>query len=122
MKQRSNVLRCLQQRGFPKEHIEREDRSTTTEENLRFSKAIMQERHPGHRCVVVTNNFHVFRAAITARRAAVDGQVIGSPTAAYFWPTATIREFAAVFLQRKAVNLGTCFLLGLLGLLLSFSV
>ena len=111
----------LTERGFPKEHIEREDRSTTTEENLRFSKAIMQERRPGHRCVVVTNNFHVFRAAITARRAAVDGHVIGSPTAAYFWPTATIREFAAVFLQHKAVNLGTCVLLGLLGLLLAFS-
>lgn len=39
------------------------------------------------------------------------------PTAAYFWPTATIREFAAVFLQYKAVNLRTCAVLGLLGLL-----
>jgi uncharacterized SAM-binding protein YcdF (DUF218 family) len=76
----------------------------------------MLERIPGYRCVVVTSNFHVFRAAITARRTGVSGQVVGSPTAAYFWPTATIREFAAVFLSHKVVNLGMCLLLGLLGL------
>jgi hypothetical protein len=59
------------------------------------------------------------RAAITARRAGVNGEVVGSPTAAYFWPSATIREFAAVFLSHKVVNLGICFLLGLFGLTLA---
>jgi uncharacterized SAM-binding protein YcdF (DUF218 family) len=109
----------LIQRGVPGEWIECEDRSRNTEENLRFSKAIMQERIPGYRCVVVTSNFHVFRAAITARRAGVNGQVIGSPTAAYFWPSATIREFAAVFLSHKVVNFGICLLLGVFGLAVS---
>jgi uncharacterized SAM-binding protein YcdF (DUF218 family) len=106
----------LVQRGIPRDRIECEERSRNTEQNLRFSRAIMLERIPGYRCVVVTSNFHVFRAAITARRTGVSGQVVGSPTAAYFWPTATIREFAAVFLSHKVVNLGMCLLLGLLGL------
>ncbi|WP_128430760.1 YdcF family protein [Streptomyces cyaneus] len=105
----------LATRGVPGDHVLREDRSRTTEENLRFSRAIMQERKPDHRCVVVTNNFHVFRAALTARRTGVNGQVIGSPTAAYFWPSATIREFAAIFLHHKKANLGLCALLALLG-------
>jgi uncharacterized SAM-binding protein YcdF (DUF218 family) len=109
----------LIQRGIPADRIEREERSRNTEQNLRFSKAIMQERIPGYRCVVVTSNFHVLRAAITARRAGVNGEVVGSPTAAYFWPSATIREFAAVFLSHKVVNLGICFLLGLFGLTLA---
>lgn len=109
----------LIQRGFPSDRIECEDRSRTTEENLRFSRAIMQERMPGYRCVVVTNSFHVFRAAITARRANVNGHVIGSPTAAYFWPSATIREFAAIFLSHKAVNFGICLVLGGFGLAIS---
>lgn len=101
--------------GVPEAHVVREDRSRSTEENLRLSEAIMRERKPDHRCVVVTNNFHVFRAALTARRTGVNGHVIGSPTAAYFWPSATIREFAAIFLHHKKVNLGLCVLLALLG-------
>lgn len=44
-------------RGFPAEHIERGDRLRTTEENLLFSKAIMEQAKPDYRCVVVTNNF-----------------------------------------------------------------
>jgi uncharacterized SAM-binding protein YcdF (DUF218 family) len=106
----------LAERGFPKDRIQREDRSRTTEENLRFSKAIMEELRPDYRCVVVTNNFHVFRAALTARRTGVRGQVVGAPTAAYFWPSATIREFIAVFMSYRLVNFGICLLLGLLGL------
>ncbi|MFJ9608756.1 YdcF family protein [Kitasatospora sp. NPDC101176] len=107
----------LVERGFPAEHIEREDRSRTTEENLLFSKAIMERAKPDYHCVVVTNNFHAFRAALTARRTGVNGHVFGSPTAAYYWPSATIREFAAVFLAHKLVNVGICGLLALCGVL-----
>ncbi|MFD7664230.1 YdcF family protein [Streptomyces sp. NPDC059788] len=104
----------LVERGFPEDRIVCEEESGTTEENLAFSKKIMERAVPGHRCVIVTNNYHVLRAAILARRAGVDGQVVGAPTAAYFWPSATIREFAAVFLSYKLVNLGICalFVLG----------
>lgn len=101
----------LTERGFPADLIEREDRSTTTEENLRFSKAIMEQARPDYRCVVVTNNYHAFRAALTARRVGIRGQVMGSPTAAYFWPTAAIREFAAILVSYKRTNLAVCLLL-----------
>ncbi|MEV7773410.1 YdcF family protein [Kitasatospora sp. NPDC086791] len=104
-------------RGFPAEHLEREDRSRTTEENLLFSKAIMERAKPDYRCVVVTNNFHAFRAALLARKTGVNGHVLGSPTARYYWPSATIREFAAVFLSHKLVNFGICGLLALCGVL-----
>ncbi|MFD7901509.1 YdcF family protein [Kitasatospora sp. NPDC059747] len=107
----------LLERGFPAEHVAREDRSRTTEENLLFSKAIMEGAKPDYRCVVVTNNFHAFRAALTARRTGVNGHVFGSPTAAYYWPSATIREFAAVFLSHKLVNFGICGLLAVCGIL-----
>ncbi|MFI1198424.1 YdcF family protein [Streptomyces sp. NPDC020883] len=108
----------LVERGFPADRIVREDRSRTTEENLRFSRALMAEAKPDYRCVVVTNNYHAFRAALMARKTGLNGQVVGSPTAAYFWPSATIREFAAVFLAHKVVNLGVCLLLVLGGALI----
>ncbi|MEU5215092.1 YdcF family protein [Streptomyces sp. NPDC020807] len=107
----------LVERGFPAEAVVREDRSRTTEENMLFSKELMEAERPGSSCVIVTNNFHAFRAALMARKVGVDGQVVGSPTAAYFWPSATIREFVAVFLQYKVVNLGICLILVLLGFL-----
>ncbi|MFD7261708.1 YdcF family protein [Streptomyces sp. NPDC059874] len=102
-------------RGVPAEHITLEDRSTTTEENMRFSREIMTADDPDYRCVVVTNNFHAFRAAMMARKTGVNGQVLGSPTAKYYWPSATIREFVAVFWEHRAVNLGICGLLTALG-------
>ncbi|MFD5083790.1 YdcF family protein [Kitasatospora sp. NPDC058201] len=107
----------LVERGFPPEHLEQEDRSRTTEENLVFSKVIMEQARPDYRCVIVTNNFHAFRAALMARKTGVNGQVFGSPTAAYYWPSATIREFAAVFLAHKLVNFGICGFLAVCGLL-----
>ncbi|MBD0712076.1 MULTISPECIES: YdcF family protein [unclassified Streptomyces] len=111
----------LVERGFPADALIREDRSRTTEENLLFSKELMERARPGSSCVIVTNNFHAFRAALMARKAGVDGQVVGSPTAAYFWPSATMREFAAVFLQHKAVNIGICLTLVLIGVMLGLA-
>ena len=106
----------LTERGFPADRIAREDQSRSTEENLLFSKAIMDRSRPDSRCVIVTSNYHVFRAAIIARRVGVDGQVTGAPTAGYYWPSAMLREFAAVFWSYRAVNFGVCALIVLLPL------
>jgi uncharacterized SAM-binding protein YcdF (DUF218 family) len=103
-------------RGFPPGRLEREDRSRTTEQNLIFSKAIIDRSRPGARCVIVTSNYHVFRAAIIARRVGVNGQVTGAPTAGYYWPSAMIREFAAVFISYKLINAGVCALIIILPL------
>ncbi|MER5932907.1 YdcF family protein [Streptomyces sp. NPDC002054] len=108
--------------GVPAEHVVVEDRSRTTTENMEFSREIMTAARPGYRCVVVTNDFHAFRAAMTARRAGVNGQVLGSPTARYFWPSATIREFVAVFWEHRAVNLSICGLLTAAGVIAGFQL
>jgi uncharacterized SAM-binding protein YcdF (DUF218 family) len=98
----------LVRQGFPADAIVLEDRSRNTEENLRFSKAIMDEHESGSRCVIVTSDFHAFRAALIARRLGIRGQVSGAPVARYFQPSALLREFAAVFLRYRVVNLAIC--------------
>jgi len=102
----------LIERGVPGDRVLREDRSTSTMENLTFSRELMVGLRPNYRCLIVTNNFHAFRAALTARKAKVNGQVVGSPTAAYYWPTATIREFVAILFSHKYLNGGICLLIG----------
>ncbi|GAA4840109.1 YdcF family protein [Saccharopolyspora rosea] len=99
--------------GVPRDRILLEDRSRTTAENMRFSDRIMRAAVPDYRCLVVTNNFHAFRAALLARVEGVSGEVVGSPTAAYYWPSATIREFVAIFRDRWKINLPICAVLAL---------
>lgn len=107
----------LVERGIPEDRILREDRSTTTWENLTFSHELMEKLQPEYRCLIVTNNFHAFRAALTARKAKVNGQVIGSPTATYYWPTATIREFVAILAAHPYLNGTICLLITLAAVL-----
>ena len=101
----------LAARGFPADRIEREDQSASTEENLANTQAIMDRLRPGATCVIVTSNYHVFRTAMIARRIGVRGEVTGARAAGYYWPSATLREFAAVFYRYKAVNFAICVLL-----------
>lgn len=105
------MARYLIDRGLPEDQVIREDQSRTTEENLTFSQAIMARSRPGYRCIIVTSNYHVFRAAIIARRLRVNGQVTGARTAGYYWPSAMLREFAAVFLSYKLINFAICALI-----------
>jgi uncharacterized SAM-binding protein YcdF (DUF218 family) len=95
-------------RGFPADRLLAEDQSRSTEENLAFSKAIMDDLRPGARATVVTSDFHAFRAALQARRLGIRGQVTGARVAGYYRPSAVLREFAAVFLQYRVINLGLC--------------
>lgn len=110
------MSRYLIDRGFPPDRLIREDQSRSTEENLVFSKAIMERLLPGYRCIVVTSNYHVFRAAILARRTGLNGQVTGARTAGYYWPSAMLREFAAVFWSYRLVNFAICGLIVVLPL------
>lgn len=91
-------------RGCPGERIRREEKATSTTENLAFSRELMEREHPGYHCTVVTSSFHVLRSAIAARRAGVPGQVVGAPTAAYYWPSAVLREVVATALLYPRVN------------------
>ena len=103
--------------GVPEDAILLEDRSTTTLENLTFSRRIMLDHKPDYRCAIVTSNYHVLRAALFARRAKVNGQVLGAPTARYFWPNAFLREFVAVLVEHRVKNIVLCLMFGAVGLL-----
>ncbi len=61
----------LLKRGIHAERILREEMSTSTEENLRFSAEIIQResvREPENGVVLVTNSFHVYRALMLGRQ------------------------------------------------------
>jgi uncharacterized SAM-binding protein YcdF (DUF218 family) len=82
-----------------------ETASRSTRENLRFSRAVQTEAGRDGQVVVVTNNYHVLRAAVLARQLDLPAQVIGSPTATYYVPSAFLREFIAVIVEHRWLNL-----------------
>lgn len=88
----------IDERNVPADAVIEENRSTTTMENLRNSKAIMDARSGAgqYRAAVVTSDYHVFRTAEYAHKIGLAADGVGSKTARYFWPTAFIREFVAV--------------------------
>ncbi|MDR1853129.1 MAG: YdcF family protein [Propionibacteriaceae bacterium] len=74
-----------------------ENRSTSTETNLLYSKSLLDARlNPGYRTVVVTNDFHVYRATILARDVGLNSGSISAGTAWYAWPSNYLREVLAV--------------------------
>lgn len=94
----------LRERGVPDDALVLEQRSTTTAENLAFSRVILQDNGITGSVAVVTSNYHALRAALLMRAEGIPGYSLGSPTARYFWPSAMIREFAAVLRDHLVVN------------------
>ncbi|BDR53540.1 hypothetical protein KIM372_14470 [Bombiscardovia nodaiensis] len=86
------------QRQVPAQAIVQENQSTTTLENLTYSKSIMDRLCPGraYRAALVTSDYHVFRASEYASKVGLNADGIGSHTRSYYWPTAFIREFIAI--------------------------
>lgn len=94
--------------GIPDADVAPENRATTTRENLRFSREVQKERGRQGPLLVVTNNYHVLRAALLARKYDVDAQVVGSPTARYYLPSAFLREFVAILNEHRVLNALLC--------------
>ncbi|MFI5609532.1 YdcF family protein [Amycolatopsis sp. NPDC051903] len=95
----------LENTGVPRSAVLLEDRATTTDENLRFSVDVLRHHGVSGRFLAVTNNYHVFRTAVLARRLGLKLDVIGAKTASYFVPSAFLREFVALLVQYKKTNI-----------------
>lgn len=90
------------EQGIPVEDIVIENQSTNTEENLKFSYALMK---PGTRFALVTNYYHVFRALLLARKLKIKCIGYGARTKFYFSLNAFIREFVGYLVMTKKAHL-----------------
>jgi len=95
------MKRYLVSRGIPDEDIILEDRSTTTYENLAFSKEIIDGCEGRKYTALVSSNYHIYRALRYCRKIGLECTGIGSHVAFYYWPSALIREYIAVHAEPK---------------------
>ncbi|MEI4802076.1 YdcF family protein [Bacillus sp. FJAT-51639] len=87
-----SMSRYLMENGIGKERILLEDRSTSTYENIKFSKDLYDIKH----AVVVSNTYHLYRAKIIADRIGMKMEALAAPTPKRSRKKAYIREYAAV--------------------------
>ena len=90
----------------PKEAILLEEKSTTTYENLLFSKELGEQFVENPRFLFVTNDYHVFRTSTYARQIGMQGDGLGCSTASYYIPSAFIREYVALCVKMKKLFIG----------------
>ncbi|KTS02646.1 YdcF family protein [Microbacterium testaceum] len=91
----------LREHGIPANLVHPETRSLNTRENLAFSRAIVEEIGATKPLLVVTSDYHVLRAGLLARRELPGARVVGARTAAYFVPSAFLREYVALLNRQR---------------------
>ena len=85
------MARYAEQKGVDMGKIIVEGKSTSTEENLLFSRELMSRDRS--RVIVVTTAYHVFRALLLAKQQGLKCIGFGAKTKWYFTLNALIREF-----------------------------
>lgn len=90
----------LLSRGVSGDRILLEDRSATTEENMRFSLEKIKAECSEPRIVFSTSGYHVLRSGLISRSEGLDADGIGSRTKWYFFPNAFVREFVGLLVSK----------------------
>lgn len=88
----------LEGKGIEPSRILVEDRATSTMQNLRYSKVLLQHNGgpPPWNPVVVTSDFHVFRVRMLGDRQDLHLHPLAAPTPWYLLPNTCLREYLAV--------------------------
>lgn len=93
------MYRYLTDKGISKERLYKEERSTSTKENLIYSKEIMDRYQLNPNVAIVTNEFHEYRAGKIAKNLGLEYSAVPSRTAWWLLPTYYVRELYAIFLE-----------------------
>ncbi len=93
------MKRVLIQMGVSEDRILSEDRSTSTLENLEFSKALLAENGLGNSVIIISEGYHMYRALSIAKRVGLNAEGLASPTVRWLLPTFWVREWFGITLE-----------------------
>jgi uncharacterized SAM-binding protein YcdF (DUF218 family) len=88
------MKRELIEHGIPEHRILLEDKSTSTEENVAFSKTFIPAK--AKRGLIVTNDYHIYRAVSVARKAGLSVQGLAADTPKRALIKSYVREYMAL--------------------------
>jgi len=108
----------LLEKGIEKDRIIVEDKSTSTEENMKFSKEKIFKVKKDPNITVATTNYHVFRSLVIANNYGLKCEGIGSKTIWYYYTNALIREFVVNLFQDRRKHIALILLMNITAVIL----
>lgn len=91
------ICRELTARGIAPERLLVEDRSVNTEENIRFSETIIKKEGLSPRLILISSEYHLYRAVHMASRLGCDAESFPARTPLRLLPAYFLRECLAVW-------------------------
>ena len=93
------MYRYLMKKGVDASRIIKEDQSTSTRENLRFSRKIIEEEGLGKNIAIATSEYHQYRASQIATSLGFSVGAVSGHTAWWLFPTFYVRELYGILYQ-----------------------
>ena len=93
------MYRWLVAKGIESSRIYKEDKSTSTEENIAFSKEVIKQNGLNENIAIVTSEYHSYRAGVLAKKNEMSYGTASGQTAIWLFPTFYIRELYAILAE-----------------------
>lgn len=90
------MYRYLKDKGIEESRIFKEDKSTSTRENLKFSLDIIEKNNLPTEIAIATSEYHQYRASIIAKKIGIESKAISAKTAKWLFPTMYLREIYGI--------------------------
>ena len=98
------IYENLVEKGIDKDRIFIEDKSTSTRENLLFSKEIIEENNLNSEIAICTNEFHEYRAGKVAKKLNIKYSAVSAGTIWWLFPTYVVREYYGIVYEWLGLN------------------
>lgn len=93
------MYRYLVDKGIAAERLYKEEKSTSTKENLAFSLELMKELGLPTEIAIATSEYHQYRAGVIAEELGITATAVNGKTAWWLFPTYYIRELYGILYQ-----------------------
>ena len=93
------MYRYLTERGIAKERLYKEENSTSTRENLLYSKELIEKHGLSQEIAIVTSEYHQYRAGQIAKSLDLEYGAISGHTVFWLFPTYYVRELYAILYE-----------------------
>lgn len=93
------MYRWLVDKGIEPSRIYKEESSTSTVENIKFSKEMIEKHGLNKNIAIITSEYHVYRAGITAEEAGFSYGAVPGKTAFWLFPTFYVRELYGILYE-----------------------
>ena len=93
------MYRYLVGAGISPDRLYKEDKSTSTRENLLFSKEIIERENLNKNIAIATNEFHEYRAQQIAKSLSLESAAVSGVTEIWVFPTYYVRELFGILYE-----------------------